>query len=92
MTEHRKLEFNEGLLKELAQGTGGLYFHATDKSALQKIYESINRLEKSKVQVVSYDRLTDEFQPWLIAALAFLLLEIILRYTIFKNSLDNMQL
>jgi Ca-activated chloride channel family protein len=85
MTEHRKLEFNEGLLKDLAQSTGGQYFHATDKDALKKIYQSINQLEKSKVEVTTYNRFSDRFFPWLVAGLAFLLIEILLRYTVFKK-------
>ena len=85
MTEQRKLEFNEPLLQDLAKSTGGEYFHATDKDALIKIYQSINQLEKSKVEVTTYDRFTDEFLPWLLAGLVFLLLEMLLRYTVFKK-------
>ncbi len=85
MTEQRKLDFNEGLLKDLAQSTGGQYFHATDKDALVKIYQSIDQLEKSKVEVTSYNRFTDEFFPWLAAALILLVLETILRYTVFRK-------
>ncbi len=85
MTQQRKLEFNEGLLKDISQSTGGQYFHATDKDALQKIYTSINQLEKSKVEVTTYNRFTDEYLPWLIAGLILILIEIILRYTVFKK-------
>jgi len=85
MTEKRKLEFNEGLLKDLAQSTGGQYFHATDNAALQKIYSSINQLEKSKIQVTSYDRYTDKFLPLVLAALFYLLLDVLLRYTLFRT-------
>ncbi len=85
MTEQRKLEFNEPLLKDLAQSTGGEYFHATDKDALIKIYQSINQLEKSKVEVTTYNRFTDEFLPWLLAGLCILLAEILLRYTVFRK-------
>ncbi len=85
VTQKKKLEFNEGLLQDLAKSTGGQYFHATDKEALQKIYNSINQLEKSKVKVNTYNRFTDKFQPWLLAALALLVLEILLRYTLFRK-------
>lgn len=85
VTQKKKLEFNEGLLQDLAKSTGGQYFHATDKEALQKIYNSINQLEKSKVQVNTYNRFTDKFQPWLLAGLALLLLEMLLRYTVFRK-------
>ena len=85
VTQKKKLEFNEDLLKMLAQTTGGQYFHATDENALQKIYASINTLEKSKIQVTTYNRYTDEYLPWLLAALSLLIAEMILRYTVFKK-------
>ncbi len=85
VTQTKKLEYNEALLQNLAQVTGGQYFHATDKEALQKIYASINGLEKSKIEITSYDRFTDKYLPWLIAGLSLLLLEIILRYSVFRK-------
>jgi len=85
LTQKRKLEFNEGLLQDLARETGGQYFHATDNDALQKIYTSINQLEKTKIKVTTYNRYTDQFQIWLFAGIFFLLLEVILRYTVFKK-------
>lgn len=83
--QKKKLEYNEGLLQELAQETGGQYFQATDKEALQKIYVSINQLEKSKVEVKTYDKYTDEYFPWLLIGLSLLLFEAILRYTLFRK-------
>ncbi len=85
VVEHKKLQFNEALLKSLADQTRGQYFHATDNNALIKIYQSINQLEKSKVDVTSYNRYTDKFLYLLIAALSFILIELLLRYTVFKK-------
>jgi Ca-activated chloride channel family protein len=85
ITEKRKLEFNEGLLKDIAASTSGQYFHATDNEALQKIYNSIDQLEKSRIKVTTYNRYTNEFLPWLAAGIALLLLEIIFRYTVFRK-------
>lgn len=85
ITEKRKLEFNEGLLQDIAASTGGQYFHATDNEALQKIYTSINQLEKTKIKITTYNRYTNQFLPWLICAFGLLLLEIILRYTVFRK-------
>jgi Ca-activated chloride channel family protein len=48
MRNRKKLEFNEGLLKNIAAETGGRYFHAADQDALKKVYGSINELEKIK--------------------------------------------
>ncbi|RFM26576.1 vWA domain-containing protein [Deminuibacter soli] len=85
VTQKKKLEFNEGLLKDLATATGGQYFHATDKEALQKIYGSINQLEKSKVEVNTYTRYNDKFYIWLMIGLGLLTLELIMRYTVFRK-------
>lgn len=84
-TNKKKLDFNEGLLKDIASQTGGQYFHATDQEALKKIYASINTLEKTKINVTTYNRYTEAFLPWAIAALLTLVLEIIMRYTIFRR-------
>jgi len=80
-----KMEFNAPLLQQLANETGGQYFHATDKEGLQKIYSSINELEKSKVQVNNYERAVDKFTPWLLAGIIAIVLETTLRYTLFRK-------
>lgn len=85
ISQTKKLQFNEGLLKDMAQSTGGQYFHASDNDALQKIYASINQLEKSKIEITTYNRFTDMYFPWLLAGFIFAVLEIILRYTYFKK-------
>ncbi len=85
ITQKRKLEFNESLLKDMAIATGGQYFHATDNDALQKIYNSINQLEKTKIKLTTYSRYMNEFFPWLAAGIFLLCVEILLRYTAFKK-------
>lgn len=84
VSQTKKLEFNEGLLQDIAQYTSGQYFHASDKDALQKIYTSINQLEKSKVTITTFNRFTDQYFPWLFAGFVLLILEILLRYTVYK--------
>jgi Ca-activated chloride channel family protein len=84
-SNRKKLEFNEGLLKNIAVETGGRYFHASDKEVLQKIFSSISKLEKTKVNITSYHRFTEEFFPILLAALTLLIIEAILRYTVFRK-------
>ncbi|MGN6212149.1 VWA domain-containing protein [Parafilimonas sp.] len=85
VVQHKTLQYNETLLKKLADETGGQYFHAIDKSALQKIYGSINQLEKSKIEVKTYNRYTDKFLPLLVAAVIYILIEVLLRYTVFRK-------
>lgn len=76
---------DEDLLNKIATETGGLFFRATNKKALTDIYASIDKLEKSKVELVTYKRFKEQFVPFLLAALAFLLLEQILKMTVFRK-------
>jgi len=73
------------LLRSIAEQTGGRYFRAKDKEALQYIYEQIDKLEKSKVEITSYKRYEERFLPFILAALGFLFLEMLLRFTVFRK-------
>ncbi|WP_298413412.1 VWA domain-containing protein, partial [Hydrotalea sp.] len=79
------LDFNEGLLKQLAAETGGQYYHATDNAALQNIYKSIDRLEKSNITVTTYKRYTEQFQWFVLAASVLVVLEVWLRLTVLRK-------
>ncbi|MGN6533660.1 MAG: vWA domain-containing protein [Ginsengibacter sp.] len=83
--QNQKVSIDEKLLQNIAAETGGKYFRATDNSSLAKIYNDINQLEKSKVEVTTFHRYTEKFYPFIFAAMALLLIEIILRYTLFKK-------
>ncbi|ANH81511.1 hypothetical protein A8C56_11450 [Niabella ginsenosidivorans] len=76
---------DEDLLKKIAGETGGRYYHAVDKNSLQSIYSQIDKLEKTKVEIVHYKQVEEMFLPLVLAALALLFLEIVLRYTVFKG-------
>jgi len=80
-----KVTIDEKLLQEIASETGGRYFRAKDNDGLSKIYTEIDNLEKSKVEISTLSRYTEKFFPFVIAALAFLLLEMLFRYTIFRK-------
>ena len=81
----KRLEFNEALLQSIATETGGQYFHATDMAALENIYASIDKLEKTKIEITTYDRFTEEFFPLIFIALALLFVEGVLRFTVFRR-------
>lgn len=85
MSNRKKLEFNEVLLQDIARETGGQYFHATDNEVLKSIYSSISELEKTKIEVTTYDRFSEMFFPFVLAAILFLLIEMVLRYTMFRR-------
>lgn len=76
---------DEELLQRIATETGGQYFRARDKEALKNIYEQIDRLEKSKVEVQSFRHYREEFIPFLLVALGLLFIELLLRYTLLKK-------
>jgi len=73
------------LLTRIAVETGGKYFRAKDKDGLQSIYRQIDQLEKSKVEIQSFKRYEEKFLPFVLAALAFLFLEAILKFTVFRK-------
>jgi Ca-activated chloride channel family protein len=83
--QNEKVAIDEKLLKNIADETGGKYFRATDNKSLRNIYAEIDLLEKSKVEITTFHRFTEKFYPFIFAAMALLLLEIILRYTLFKK-------
>jgi len=72
-------EFDEATLRNIANTTGGEYFRATDNSSLKRIYAQIDQLEKSKIRVREYSKRTENYAPFLTAALLCLLLDILLK-------------
>jgi Ca-activated chloride channel family protein len=76
---------DEELLRRIATETGGQYFRAIDKESLAGIYKQIDTLEKSKIEVTAFKRYRERFFPFVLAALALLALEIVLRFTIFRK-------
>ena len=79
------VEIDEPLLKEIASTTGGEYFRATDNRKLQEIYETIDKLEKTKLEITSYRNAKELYYPWLGGGLIFLLLELGLSKTILRK-------
>jgi Ca-activated chloride channel family protein len=84
-TRQQKVNIDEKLLRHIAEETGGLYFRARDNESLKKIYSEIDKLEKSKIQVTSFTRYTERFFPFAIAAAILLILEVVLKYTLFRK-------
>ena len=80
-----KVSIDENLMTEIATQTGGKYFRAQNNEGLSEIYATIDALEKTKVEITTTTRFTDKFLPFAIAAAFFLLLEILLRYLVFRK-------
>ena len=83
--QQEKVSIDEPLLTEIATETGGRYFRATDTEALDSVYASIDTLEKSKVETSVFQKRTDEFFPFLMAAILLLVLEGLFRYAVFRK-------
>jgi len=83
--QREKVSIDEKLLTQIANETGGKYFRATDNENLGSIYKEIDRLEKSKYQVTTFTHYTEKFLPFVLAAVGFLVLEWIMRFTLFRK-------
>lgn len=79
---------NEPLLQQIADETGGKYFRATSNEKLEQIYDEIDKLERSKIEINEFTRVHEEFLPLVLLSLALLLLDFILRHTVFKTLTD----
>jgi Ca-activated chloride channel homolog len=76
---------DESLLQKIASETGGQYFRARDKQGLRFIYEKIDAMEKTKVEIQTTKRYEERFLPFLLAAIFLVFLEMILRFTVLKK-------
>ena len=83
--QNGKVSIDEKLLKEIAGETGGKYFRAKNNEGLNGIYDEINTLEKSKVEISKQTHYIEKFFPFLLAALIFIFLELLLRFTVFRK-------
>ncbi len=79
------VEIDEETLTQIAQITGGKYFRATNNKTLKSIYEEIDQMEKTKINVQEYSKKQEEYLPFAIFALLFLFLELLLRHTLLRN-------
>ena len=80
-----RVKIDEGLLREIAEMTKGEYFRATSAESLERIYDQIDRLEKTKVEVTVFKHYSEAFHPFVYWAILLLLLEALLRYTVLRT-------
>ena len=80
-----KVEIDEKMLKAIADNSGGKYYRANNNQKLVEIYEDIDKLERSKIEVTEFRRVHEEFYPLVAWALVLLLLEFLLRMTVFRT-------
>ena len=82
---NQKVEIDEKVLKAISDMTGGRYFRATDNAKLQSIYDEINQLEKSKIEVMEHISYHELFLTWALAALGLLFAEFLLSNLVLKR-------
>lgn len=73
------VEIDEGVMKKIADETGGKYFRATDKESLRRVYKEIDKMEKTIISEKSFSDKEEHFLPFAIAAAIALLLEFIIK-------------
>ncbi|ADV48558.1 VWA domain-containing protein [Cellulophaga sp. E16_2] len=81
----KPVEIDEGLLEQIAKTTGGAYFRATNNESLASIYDEINKLEKTEIEEFKYTRFEERYRPWIFLAGILLLVEWLLRNTLFRS-------
>ena len=79
------VEIDTKTLSEIAAATEGDFYRATNTKELRNIYKEIDQLEKSKLNVKTFSKRYEAYQPFALVAILALLLEIILRITIFRR-------
>lgn len=80
------VEIDEGLLRQMAETTDdGHYYRATNKQSLQNIFDQIDKMEKTRIDVTQYSQTKDEYLPLLLLGIFALCAELLLRFTLFRN-------
>lgn len=80
-----RVEIDEELLRQIASLTGGKYFRATTARSLEAIYDEIDRLEKTEIEVTTVKRYSEEFYWFVWIGVFLLALELLLRYSVLRT-------
>ena len=79
------VEIDEEVLQQISGLTDGQYFRATNNKALEQIYEKIDKLEKTKIEITSYKNASEVYYGWLGWGLILLIIELGISKTIFRK-------
>lgn len=79
------VDIDEAMMTKIADLTGGQYFRATNNRALAEIYQKIDKLEKTKIEITSYKNASEKYHSWLWGGLLLLLIELGLSRTILRK-------
>ncbi len=84
-TTQVETKIDEASLMNIAESTGGKYFRAKDEHVLREVFEEIDKLEKTKLDVQQYTQTEENFMLWVWIALILFSIELIVRYTILRR-------
>ena len=79
------VEIDSKTLSDIAAVTEGNFYRATNNKKLKQIYNDIDKLEKTKMEVKKFSKRYEAFQPFALAAIISLLLELLLRNTLLRR-------
>ncbi len=83
--QNQPVEIDEALLRQIAKETSGKYFRATSNTKLKAIYDEIDMMEKTISEEIKYENYDELYRQWVIIALALLILEFLMRKTLFRG-------
>lgn len=84
-TTTMETKIDDEALRKIASATGGKYFRATDSRMLRQVFEEIDALEKSKINVNNFTQTEENFMPWLLVAMCAVVFQLMLRYTVLRR-------
>ncbi|MDE6578719.1 MAG: aerotolerance regulator BatA, partial [Muribaculaceae bacterium] len=84
-TTTMETKIDEQSLKEIASVTGGKFFRATDEKMLRNVFDEIDSLEKTVLDVDRFTLTDENFMPWVILALCAFGAYLLMRYTILRR-------
>lgn len=76
---------DEATLRSIAQMTGGKYYRATSKNVLKEVFQDIDQLEKTQLDVRNFTHTEDDYMKWAILLLIFIIMDFVARYTILRH-------
>lgn len=79
------VEIDEDVLQQIANLTGGQYFRATDNDKLKQIYQEIDQLEKSKIEVKHFSKKNEQYFIFGLIGMCLLIAQALLRYTLLRK-------
>jgi Ca-activated chloride channel family protein len=83
--QNMPVKIDEETLQQISSLTDGKYFRATSNTKLEEIYKEIDAMEKSKIEVHEFSKKSEEFMPFAMLGILFLIISLFLRVTIFRS-------